>query len=132
MANSSGWVARWTFSLDCKSSGFFCGNFGACTSNGRCNCIDGFEPSYPTEWSLGSSATGCSRPRSLPLSCETNGQTEHDDSFILLDKLQGLPYDSQNDLAGSDEDCKPVSANATVSRMCMTPDASCGTTTCTT
>ncbi|CAD6240643.1 unnamed protein product [Miscanthus lutarioriparius] len=105
-ANSSGWVPRWTFPSDCKNSGFFCGNFGACTSNGKCDCVDGFEPSYPAEWNLGSFATGCSRPRSLPLSCETNGQTEHDDSFILLDKLHGLPYDSQNDLARSDEDCK--------------------------
>uniref|UniRef100_A0A0A9DPX1 Receptor-like serine/threonine-protein kinase n=1 Tax=Arundo donax TaxID=35708 RepID=A0A0A9DPX1_ARUDO len=103
-ANSSGWVARWIFPSDCKSGGFFCGNFGACMSNGQCDCVDGFEPSYPAEWGLGYFVTGCSR--SLPLSCETNGQTEHDDSFIPLDKLQGLPYNSQNDLAESDEDCK--------------------------
>ncbi|KAF8733541.1 hypothetical protein HU200_014842 [Digitaria exilis] len=103
-ANSSGWVARWTFPSDCKSGGFFCGAFGACTSNGKCNCLDGFEPKYPAEWGLGYFATGCLR--SLPLSCETNGQTEHDDSFILVDKLQGLPYNSLNDLAQSDEVCK--------------------------
>uniref|UniRef100_K3XQN4 non-specific serine/threonine protein kinase n=1 Tax=Setaria italica TaxID=4555 RepID=K3XQN4_SETIT len=103
-ANGSGWVARWTFPSDCKSSGFFCGNFGACKSNGRCNCLDGFEPSYPVEWGLGYFVTGCSR--SLPLSCEANGRTEQDDSFILMDKLQGLPYNPQNDLAESDGDCK--------------------------
>jgi hypothetical protein len=103
-ANSSGWVAHWTFPSDCKSSGFFCGNFGACKSNGRCNCLDGFEPSYPVEWGLGYFVTGCSR--SLPLSCEGNGQTEHEDSFILIDKLQGLPYNPQNDSAESGEDCK--------------------------
>ncbi|OEL30166.1 G-type lectin S-receptor-like serine/threonine-protein kinase [Dichanthelium oligosanthes] len=103
-ANSSGWVANWTFPSDCKSGAFFCGDFGACTSNGKCKCVDGFEPSYPAEWGLGSFATGCSR--SLPLSCQTNGQTEHDDSFILIEKLQGLPYNSQNDSAQSDEDCK--------------------------
>ncbi|CAL4978677.1 unnamed protein product [Urochloa decumbens] len=103
-ANKSGWVARWTFPSDCKSSGFYCGNFGACKSNGKCSCLDGFEPSYPVEWGLGYFVTGCSR--SLPLSCEANGQTEHDDSFILIDNLQGLPYNPQNDLAESDEDCK--------------------------
>ncbi|RCV23559.1 hypothetical protein SETIT_5G016100v2 [Setaria italica] len=103
-ANRSGWVARWTFPSDCKSSGFFCGSFGVCTSNGKCTCLDGFEPRYPVEWGLGSFVTGCSR--SLPLSCETNGQTEHGDSFILIDKLQGIPYYSQNDLAESGEDCK--------------------------
>ncbi|CAO2194257.1 unnamed protein product [Urochloa humidicola] len=103
-ANRSGWVARWTFPSDCKSSGFFCGNFGACKSNGKCDCLDGFEPSYPVEWGLGYFVTGCSR--SLPLSCEANGQTEHDDSFILIDKLQGLPYNPQNDSAESDGDCK--------------------------
>jgi hypothetical protein len=105
-ANSSGWVAHWTFPSDCKSSGFFCGNFGACKSNGRCNCLDGFEPSYPVEWGLGYFVTGCSR--SLPLSCEGNGQTEHEDSFILIDKLQGLPYNPQDDSAESGEDCKQV------------------------
>ncbi|CAL4978676.1 unnamed protein product [Urochloa decumbens] len=102
--NNSGWVARWTFPSDCKSGAFFCGAFGACTSNGKCSCLDGYEPRYPNEWVLGSFVTGCSR--SLPLSCEANGQTEHDDSFILIDKLQGLPYYSQNYLAESDEDCK--------------------------
>ncbi|CAO2161632.1 unnamed protein product [Urochloa humidicola] len=102
--NCSGWVARWTFPSDCKSSGFFCGNFGACKSNGKCDCLDGFEPSYPVEWGLGYFVTGCSR--SLPLSCEANGQTEHDDSFILIDKLQGLPYNPQNDSAESVGDCK--------------------------
>ncbi|XP_039822648.1 G-type lectin S-receptor-like serine/threonine-protein kinase At2g19130 [Panicum virgatum] len=103
-ANRSGWVARWTFPSGCKSSGFFCGSFGACTGNGRCECLDGFEPSYPAEWGLGYFVTGCSR--SLPLSCEAIGQTEHDDSFILIDKLQGLPYGRQGDPAESDEDCK--------------------------
>ncbi|XP_062189523.1 G-type lectin S-receptor-like serine/threonine-protein kinase At2g19130 [Phragmites australis] len=103
-ANTSGWVARWTFPSDCKSDGFFCGDFGACSSNGKCDCVDGFEPSYPAEWGLGYFVTGCSR--SLPLSCETNGQTEDDDSFIPLEKLLGLPYNAQNDLAESDEDCK--------------------------
>jgi hypothetical protein len=103
-ANRSGWVASWTFPSDCKSGAFFCGSFGACTSNGKCTCLNGFEPRYPVEWGLGSFASGCSR--SLPLSCETNGQTEHPDSFILMDKLQGLPYYSQNNLAESSEDCK--------------------------
>ncbi|CAO2161630.1 unnamed protein product [Urochloa humidicola] len=103
-ANKSGWVARWTFPSDCKSGPFFCGTFGSCTSNGKCNCLDGFEPSYPVEWGLGYFVAGCSR--SFPLSCEANGQTEHDDSFILIDKLQGLPYDPQDDSAESDEDCK--------------------------
>ncbi|CAO2199626.1 unnamed protein product [Urochloa humidicola] len=102
--SNSGWVARWTFPSDCKSGAFFCGAFGACTSNNKCSCLDGYEPRYPNEWVLGSFVTGCSR--SLPFSCETNGQTEHDDSFILIDKLQGLPYYSQNYLAESDEDCK--------------------------
>ncbi|KAL6850101.1 hypothetical protein ACP4OV_020728 [Aristida adscensionis] len=108
-ANGSGWVARWTFPSDCKSGSFFCGDFGACTSNGKCRCVDGFEPSYPAEWELGYFATGCSR--SLPLSCEANGQTEHDDSFVLFDKLQGLPYNFQNELAASDEDCKEACSN---------------------
>ncbi|CAL4978674.1 unnamed protein product [Urochloa decumbens] len=102
--NKSGWVARWTFPSDCKSGAFFCGTFGSCTSNGKCTCLDGFEPSYPVEWGLGYFVAGCSR--SLPLSCETNGQTEHDDSFILIDKLQGLPYNPVDDSAESDGDCE--------------------------
>ncbi|GJN06491.1 hypothetical protein PR202_ga24221 [Eleusine coracana subsp. coracana] len=104
--NTSGWVARWTFPSDCKSSGFFCGNFGACSNNSKCDCIDGYEPKYPDEWNLGYFVTGCSRPPSLPFSCEADGQTEHDDSFIPFDKLQGLPYDPQSDLAESDEQCR--------------------------
>ncbi|KAL6627163.1 hypothetical protein ACP70R_030889 [Stipagrostis hirtigluma subsp. patula] len=107
--NGSGWVVRWIFPSDCKSGGFFCGDFGACTSNGKCGCVDGFEPSYPDEWGLGYFVTGCSRY--LPLSCETNSQTEHDDSFIMLDKLQWLPYNAQNELAGSDEGCKEACLN---------------------
>ncbi|GJN38159.1 hypothetical protein PR202_gb27175 [Eleusine coracana subsp. coracana] len=66
--NTSGWVARWTFPSDCKSSGFFCGNFGACSNNSKCDCIDGYEPKYPDEWNLGYFVTGCSRPPSLPFS----------------------------------------------------------------
>ncbi|KAK1663239.1 hypothetical protein QYE76_051398 [Lolium multiflorum] len=106
-ANSStaaGWVARWTFPSDCKSSGFFCGDFGACSIAGKCGCVDGFAPSYPIEWGLGYFVTGCSR--SLPLSCESDGQTEHDDSFAPLDKLQGLPYNAQDEVARNDEDCR--------------------------
>ncbi|TVU22938.1 hypothetical protein EJB05_32659, partial [Eragrostis curvula] len=103
-ANTSVWVPLWTFPSDCKSSGFFCGSFGACTSNNKCNCVKGFEPKYPNQWRLKYFVSGCSR--SLPLSCKTNGQTEHDDSFIQLDKLQGLPYNSQYDSAESNEDCR--------------------------
>jgi hypothetical protein len=103
-ANTSGWEAHWAFPSDCKSSAFFCGNFGACTDNSKCNCVDGFEPKYPDEWKLGYFVTGCSR--SLPLSCEPSGQTEHDDSFIPFDRLQGLPYDPQSDLGESDGDCR--------------------------
>ncbi|XBI26248.1 hypothetical protein VPH35_051011 [Triticum aestivum] len=97
---TGGWVARWSFPSDCKSGGFFCGKFGACTSSGKCSCLDGFTPSYPIEWGLGYFVTGCSR--SLPLSCET----EHDDSFVPLDKVQGLPYNAQDEVAGTDEDCR--------------------------
>jgi hypothetical protein len=107
-ANSStaaGWIARWTFPSDCKSSGFFCGDFGACSSARKCACVDGFAPSYPTEWGLGYFVTGCSR--SLQLSCESDGQTEHDDSFAPLDKLQGLPYNAQDDeVARNYEECR--------------------------
>uniref|UniRef100_R7W466 non-specific serine/threonine protein kinase n=1 Tax=Aegilops tauschii TaxID=37682 RepID=R7W466_AEGTA len=46
------------------------------------------------------------RNGSLPLSCESDGQTEHDDSFAPLDKLQGLPYNAQDEVAGTDEDCR--------------------------
>jgi hypothetical protein len=101
-----GWVARWTFPSDCKSSGFFCGSFGACTDNSKCVCVDGFEPKYPDEWRLEYFVTGCSRSPSVPLSCEADRQTEHDDSFIAFDKLHGLPYDPQSDLAESDEGCR--------------------------
>uniref|UniRef100_A0ACD5VYW0 Uncharacterized protein n=1 Tax=Avena sativa TaxID=4498 RepID=A0ACD5VYW0_AVESA len=103
-SSSAGWVARWTFPSDCKSGGFFCGDFGACSSAGKCGCVDGFAPSYPVEWGLGYFVTGCSR--SLPLSCESDGQTEHDDSFAALDKLQGLPYNAQGEVAGNEEDCR--------------------------
>ncbi|KAM3329415.1 hypothetical protein ACQJBY_026470 [Aegilops geniculata] len=101
---TGGWVARWSFPSDCKSGGFFCGDFGACTGSGKCGCVDGFTPSYPIEWGLGYFVTGCSR--SLPLSCESGGQTAHDDSFAPLDKLQGLPYNAQDEVAGTDEDCR--------------------------
>ena len=102
------WVASWTFPSDCKSSAFFCGRFGACTSNGTCGCVDGFEPANPSEWQRGYFVNGCSR--SLPLSCTAdNGgrlTAEHDDSFVLLDNLQGLPYSSQNATAEGDEGCR--------------------------
>ncbi|KAF0917064.1 hypothetical protein E2562_016361 [Oryza meyeriana var. granulata] len=108
--STAGWVARWTFPSDCKSGGFFCGDFGACTTDGGgCNCADGFTPSYPDEWRLGYFVTGCSR--SLPLSCEANGQTEHDDSFAILDKLQGLPYNPQDEPVTTDEDCRAACLN---------------------
>jgi hypothetical protein len=108
-SNSSGfWVDRWSFPSDCKSGAFFCGRFGACKSDGKCKCFDGFEPSKPSEWQLGYFVNGCSR--SVPLSCETNnGQsTQHDDSFVPLHKLQlqGLPYNPQRDSAESDEECR--------------------------
>lgn len=97
---TGGWAARWSFPSDCKSGGFFCGDFGACKSSGKCGCVDGFTPSYPVEWGLGYFVTGCSRY--LPLSCET----EHDDSFVPLDKVQGLPYNAQDEVAGTDQDCR--------------------------
>ncbi|KAM0923876.1 hypothetical protein ACQ4PT_005280 [Festuca glaucescens] len=106
-ANNSttvGWVPHWIFPSDCKSGGFFCGDFGACSSDGKCGCVDGFVPSYPIEWGLGYFVTGCSR--SLPLSCESDGQTEHGDSFAPLDKLQGLPYNAQDEVAGNDQECR--------------------------
>jgi hypothetical protein len=103
--SSGGWVSRWTLPSDCKSGAFFCGRFGACKSDGKCDCVDGFEPSNPSEWQLGYFVSGCSR--SLLLSCEiNNGQTLHDDSFVPLDNLQGLPYNSQNHSARSEQDCR--------------------------
>ncbi|XP_040376433.1 G-type lectin S-receptor-like serine/threonine-protein kinase At2g19130 [Oryza brachyantha] len=48
---------------------------------------------------------------SLPLSCEANGQTEHDDSFAILDKLQGLPYSPQDEAVTTDEDCRAACLN---------------------
>ncbi|XP_044972284.1 G-type lectin S-receptor-like serine/threonine-protein kinase At2g19130 isoform X1 [Hordeum vulgare subsp. vulgare] len=101
---TGGWAARWSFPPDCKSGGFFCGDFGACTSSGKCGCVDGFTPSFPIEWGLGYFVTGCSR--SVPLSCESDGQTEHGDTFAPLDKLQGLPYNAQGEMAGTDEVCR--------------------------
>ncbi|KAF8700351.1 hypothetical protein HU200_034283 [Digitaria exilis] len=100
------WVDRWTFPSDCKSGPFFCGRFGVCKSNGRCGCVTGFEPSKPSEWQIGYFVNGCSR--SLPLSCVTNNghQTLHDDSFVPLHRLQGLPYNPQDDSAESAEDCR--------------------------
>ncbi|BAD81313.1 putative S-domain receptor-like protein kinase [Oryza sativa Japonica Group] len=109
--STAGWVARWTFPSDCKSGAFFCGDFGACTAGGGggCECVDGFTPSYPDEWRLGYFVTGCSR--SLPLSCEANGQTEHDDSFAILDNLRGLPYNAQDEPVTTDEDCRAACLN---------------------
>ncbi|KAK1599840.1 hypothetical protein QYE76_018716 [Lolium multiflorum] len=103
-STTAGWVPHWIFPSDCKSGGFFCGDFGACSSDGKCGCVDGFVPSYPIEWGLGYFVTGCSR--SLPLSCESDGQTEHDDSFAPLDKLQGLPYNARDEVAGNDQECR--------------------------
>ncbi|KAL5226273.1 hypothetical protein ABZP36_014538 [Zizania latifolia] len=100
------WMPRWTFPSDCKSSGFVCGDFGFCTTGaGGCQCVDGFKQSYPEQWEHGYFVTGCSR--SLPLSCEADGQTEHGDSFAVLDKLQGLPYNGYDEpAAATDEDCR--------------------------
>uniref|UniRef100_A0A0D9UYF9 Receptor-like serine/threonine-protein kinase n=1 Tax=Leersia perrieri TaxID=77586 RepID=A0A0D9UYF9_9ORYZ len=109
-SGGGGWVARWTFPSGCKSGGFFCGDFGACTAAaaaGECRCVDGFTPSYPDEWRLGYFVTGCSR--SLPLNCEANGgQTDggDDDTFAIVDKLQGLPYNPQDETVATDEDCR--------------------------
>uniref|UniRef100_J3KXU2 Receptor-like serine/threonine-protein kinase n=2 Tax=Oryza brachyantha TaxID=4533 RepID=J3KXU2_ORYBR len=105
----TGWVPRWAFPSGCKSGGFFCGNFGACTADGECRCVDGFKPSDPKEWGLGYFVTGCSR--SLPLSCDANGQTEHGDSFAILDKLHGLPYNAQDEPVTTDEDCRAACLN---------------------
>ncbi|KAM0831429.1 hypothetical protein ACQ4PT_065542 [Festuca glaucescens] len=103
-STTAGWVARWIFPSDCKSGGFFCGDFGTCSSGGKCGCVDGFAPLHPVEWGLGYFVTGCSR--SLPLSCEANSQTEHGDSFAPLDKLQGLPYNAQDEVARNDHECR--------------------------
>uniref|UniRef100_A0A0D9Y5E8 Receptor-like serine/threonine-protein kinase n=1 Tax=Oryza glumipatula TaxID=40148 RepID=A0A0D9Y5E8_9ORYZ len=108
----AGWVPRWTFPSGCKSGGgFFCGDFGVCTTatGGECRCVDGFAPSDTKEWGLGYFVTGCSR--SLPLSCDANGQTEHGDSFAILDNLQGLPYNAQDEPATTDEDCREACLN---------------------
>ncbi|KAG8045735.1 hypothetical protein GUJ93_ZPchr0008g13494 [Zizania palustris] len=106
---TAAWVPLWTFPSDCKNGSFFCGDFGACTTGGKCQCVDGFTPSYPMEWEHGYFVTGCSR--SLPLSCETNGQTEHDDSFTMVDKLQGLPYNAQDEPVATAEDCRVACLN---------------------
>ncbi|KAL5220912.1 hypothetical protein ABZP36_025625 [Zizania latifolia] len=107
--STAAWVALWTFPSDCKNGSFFCGDFGACTTGGKCQCVDGFTPSYPVEWGHGYFVTGCSR--SLPLSCEANGQTEHDDSFAMVDKLQGLPYNAQDEPVATAEDCRVACLN---------------------
>ena len=100
------WVARWTFPSDCKSSAFFCGRFGACTSNGTCGCVHGFEPSKPSEWQRGYFVDGCSRSRPLRCTADDGLTVEHEDSFVLLDNLRGHPCNSQNDTAEGDEGCR--------------------------
>uniref|UniRef100_A0A0D9UYF8 Receptor-like serine/threonine-protein kinase n=1 Tax=Leersia perrieri TaxID=77586 RepID=A0A0D9UYF8_9ORYZ len=103
--SDAGWVSRWTFPSGCKSGAFFCGDFGACTIDGECRCVDGFTPSDAKEWRLGYFVTGCSR--SVKLSCETNG----DDSFAVVDRLQGLPYNGFDETVDSDEDCRAACLN---------------------
>uniref|UniRef100_A0A0D3EL83 non-specific serine/threonine protein kinase n=1 Tax=Oryza barthii TaxID=65489 RepID=A0A0D3EL83_9ORYZ len=44
-------------------------------------------------------------------SCDANGQTEHGDSFAILDNLQGLPYNAQDEPATTDEDCREACLN---------------------
>ncbi|PWZ37304.1 G-type lectin S-receptor-like serine/threonine-protein kinase [Zea mays] len=110
------WVARWTFPSDCRSSAFFCGRFGVCTSAGTCACVDGFEPSKPCEWQRGYFVDGCTRSHPLSCTADDSGRRptrEQDDSFLLLDNLRGLPYSSipENDTAAQgDEGCREACA----------------------
>jgi hypothetical protein len=95
------WQPLWSFPSSCKESPFICGAFGACSQAGKCKCIDGFKPTRPDEWELGHFAGGCSSIH--PLECE-NGNTN--DSFVLLDNLQGLPDYTENMTAASSDECK--------------------------
>uniref|UniRef100_A0A0D3EL82 Receptor-like serine/threonine-protein kinase n=1 Tax=Oryza barthii TaxID=65489 RepID=A0A0D3EL82_9ORYZ len=102
-ATISGWQSVWSHPSSCKVGAFHCGAFGICTSTGTCKCIDGFRPTEPNEWELGHFGSGCSRI--TPSNCLGVVST---DSFVLLDNLQGLPYNPQDVMAATSEECRAI------------------------
>uniref|UniRef100_A0A0E0JFS2 Receptor-like serine/threonine-protein kinase n=1 Tax=Oryza punctata TaxID=4537 RepID=A0A0E0JFS2_ORYPU len=102
-ATISGWQPVWSYPSSCKVSAFYCGAFGICTSTGTCKCIDGFSPAEPNEWELGHFVSGCSRI--IPSNCQSAVST---DSFVLVDNLQGLPYNPQGVMAATSEECRAI------------------------
>ncbi|KAF3953167.1 hypothetical protein CMV_021368 [Castanea mollissima] len=85
------WNLLWTeASRHCEIDGF-CGNYGICTRHKvpPCDCLKGFEPRWPGNWSIQDYSGGCIRR--TPLGCSIGGidkfLTMHD---MLFGKLFGV------------------------------------------
>ncbi|KAJ3708455.1 hypothetical protein LUZ61_012160 [Rhynchospora tenuis] len=79
------WNYIWLQPIDECSKFAKCGQFGICQPDGTpCNCLRGFDPVAPNEWSMRNNSGGCKR--TIPLGC-----SNYNDGFY---KLQGvkMPY----------------------------------------
>ncbi|XVE51223.1 hypothetical protein DITRI_Ditri02bG0022600 [Diplodiscus trichospermus] len=86
-----------------------CGNYATCdnSSSQRCNCLEGFRPKFPDQWSRGNWSGGCERK--MELQCQrtngTAGENSKPDGFKGLKGMK-LPDFSSLFSAGNLDACR--------------------------
>ncbi|KAF8409406.1 hypothetical protein HHK36_005482 [Tetracentron sinense] len=84
-----------------------CGAFGRCSQDNMplCECMQGFEPRFSTDWNLGDWSGGCMRR--TPLQCRNIAKK---DKFLVRPKMR-LPKMPQSLAVGSAQNCELACLN---------------------
>ncbi|KAI7755754.1 hypothetical protein M8C21_019547, partial [Ambrosia artemisiifolia] len=93
-----------THAADCNTFGV-CGPFGSCNINDSpiCECLDGFEPTSPDQWSVADWSQGCRR--TVRLNCDP-GEGFNKYSNLKLPNTRNSWYNQTMTLVECDKMCK--------------------------
>ncbi|KAG2622312.1 G-type lectin S-receptor-like serine/threonine-protein kinase At2g19130 [Panicum virgatum] len=106
------WMLYFTQPSPCSVYSF-CGAFSWCSVDNvsMCNCLRGFSPQSPTEWSSGNYTGGCTRNVALPCSLSASSRDEEDRFFMINNVKLPVGDGSQTMQAASKSDCEVACLN---------------------
>ncbi|KAJ4980740.1 hypothetical protein NE237_031577 [Protea cynaroides] len=111
-ADDSGWNLFMTKPENKCEVYALCGAFGTCNpqASSPCECLQGFNPRYPTEYSnLSDWSGGC--VRNTPLQCVNNASVNGEEVGFLLKSNMRLPINPQSLAVGSAHACELACLN---------------------
>ncbi|KAJ0733705.1 putative protein kinase RLK-Pelle-DLSV family [Helianthus annuus] len=99
------WILYLTPENDHCDQYMVCGPYASCNINKSpvCECLKGFEPTSPEQWTVGDWSQGCQR--TVPLDCE-NGEGFNKYSNLKLPDTQGSWYNLKMTLVECEKMCK--------------------------